>query len=1627
MSSQKTSVAPYHDDYSDSKNFHQILFKPRRAVQIRELNQMQSILQAQIQRFGDHVFENGSMVIPGELNYNMQFDYVKVVGIDYTSVASLLNSGEVTIEDAASSTSAKLVVHTGPTATDPVTFFVQYISANNSSPGFNASAALNLKNAAGAVFATATAVGTGKGSVFDIAAGIFYINGSFIRTDSQRIILSKYTSTPSVVVGFRLQESIVTAGEDPSLYDNAAGTTNYNAIGADRLKKTLTLEVYPVGSSYNKEDFIELAVFANGVLQKKARGVEYNVLEETLAKRTYDESGDYTVSAFGIRVREHLDNGTNDGLYPAPTGKEDKFVVGVEAGKAYVKGFAVETVSTTYVENTKARTTQQDNNFSTVAAVDSFVIARSPNKLLNTTGQPLITFYNSAIVTPGTAPLTQVIGTARARYIKRYDAGGGDNGLFIYLYDFQNVFASVSYPGSSFITSAASMVCVDQGWTATVNESYIQFPQRHSALFKLPVKDAKSISDVSFTVRRTYTGTTDGTGLITITAGTSENFMQPIVNESCAEIDGTHQEIFNLASLGGSPVGKTLTINFGASKANKSVRISVDVLKSAPVRKTKTKTAFSVTVPAPTALNNRRAKIQISDLIEVTSIKEGAVERKHAYSVITNTTDEFYGVAEVRLNDYEPVYAGNITVEGYYYAHSAGDYISAESYTDGYSTIPKFTLNNTEVNLSDYIDFRPKAPNTGNDFSGTGGSITEMVAPYGVVTFDNEYYLPRIDIVYVTSRGEFGVVNGIPSLDPKVPSTPDNAMAIYKMFVPAFTNSVKDIQIEYINNRRYTMRDIGKIEDRVSKLEYYTTLNMLEVETQSMQITNGAGLNRFKNGFVVDNFADHSIGYFSSPQYKCSISAKENLLRPEFNAEFVDFDYASGQSTNVVKTGSLITLPYTQKTFVSQLLASGTMNVNPYAVYNWIGNMALTPSTDTWFDTRYTNPDVTYQIYNNGRLTQQWNSWTLNWAGGVENDVTDLWNQTIRTTTTTNIAVVGEKEVDRTVIPYMRSKSIAFNAKGLLPKSKVYPFFDNVSVGAYCKPAGGAFGDPIVTNADGEVSGEFAIPNEPSIKFRTGSKQFTLIDNPSNDRVASISTADADYTAAGVLVTKTQSIVATQQINTVTTRVTARDPLAQSFLVDKKGGVFLTSVDLYFATKDTTVPVTLEVRSMENGYPGQHILPYSTTTLKPSQVSTSNDGSVATTFTFGSPVYLADGQEYCFVVLSNCNAYNVYIATMGEKQLNTNTYISKQPFVGVMFKSQNNTTWTAEQTSDMKFIVRIAEFNTNVSGKAVFENATIPKVKLGSNPLFASSGSNTVRVNIPSHGMVIGSKFTVSGAEAANGFTTGQLNATHTVTAVNDSDTVSVTMSSNATVAGAFGGANIIADRNIQICTLHGMSQQLRFEDTDITWKYSGVTGRSVSGSETAYNVTPEFNIPINNNTDLSAPLMICSQTDVSGRAFAKSGKMVADMRTYSSNISPVIDVERVGLVCVANKVNSVAASVELTSNTSTAEARYMTKVVGLSTPAAFLRVYMDVQLPSDAEVLLYCRTGNSESDVLANSWTQITPTSPMYTSPAFVEHAFEKSMGSTFTSYQFKIVMLSKSACNVPKVKRFRGIALAT
>ena len=182
-----------------------------------------------------------------------------------------------------------------------------------------------------------------------------------------------------------------------------------------------------------------------------------------------------------------------------------------------------------------------------------------------------------------------------------------------------------------------------------------------------------------------------------------------------------------------------------------------------------------------------------------------------------------------------------------------------------------------------------------------------------------------------------------------------------------------------------------------------------------------------------------------------------------------------------------------------------------------------------------------------------------------------------------------------------------------------------------------------------------------------------------------------------------------------------KDPLSQTFIIDSasnRNGIFLNSIDLYFKSKDQTLPVMIEIRPTINGYPSTStVVPFSEVILNPSQVSVSSGpdplSQTNTRFNFDSPVYLAPG-EYAIIVKTNSSQYEIWSGVVGETVLNSdgsynilNEKVTKQPLVGNLYSSHNSGTWEQLYNESIMFKLNKCKFD-NSSDSLISMNVKSP-------------------------------------------------------------------------------------------------------------------------------------------------------------------------------------------------------------------------------------------------------------------------------------------------------------------------------
>jgi len=527
------------------------------------------------------------------------------------------------------------------------------------------------------------------------------------------------------------------------------------------------------------------------------------------------------------------------------------------------------------------------------------------------------------------------------------------------------------------------------------------------------------------------------------------------------------------------------------------------------------------------------------------------IDVTNRYTFDDGQRDTIYDVSRIILKPGFDAPTGQLVIAFDYFEHTQGDFCTVDSYLHeagvGPDEIPFFNSPALgKVSLKDVLDFRPKVDNNSiisgfqnnsllsssntRSFTGTGGVVSSTPAPDSnleyTFSFTQTQYLDRIDALFLDKKGEFIIKEGNSSLNPSKPDPISDAIPLYYIYVPAFTQNNKDVRITPVDNRRYTMRDIGKLEKRIERLEYYTLLSVLEQQALNMQIVDSTGLNRFKSGFIVDNFETHKIGSLSSLDYKCSIDTQQSVMRPQSKES--SFDLVEVNSRNdqrsvagYQRTGDRVTLPYTELQLLGNSFATKTINPNPFVVLQYVGDSFIAPNADSWYDTTVA-PLVTdnntnlYSIFlakNEIRdaFSSLYNSYKINWIGAnrsffnigsfaeVNTNVADSTVTSASVGSSSNISPenneigkgittrgVGSSVVATSLSFFARSIPVQFKINRLKPNTNVYVFMEGRNIARWVNPdfrytgiAGNslsAFNGSIKTDENGNASGIILIP-----------------------------------------------------------------------------------------------------------------------------------------------------------------------------------------------------------------------------------------------------------------------------------------------------------------------------------------------------------------------------------------------------------------------------------------------------------------------------------------------------------------------------------------------------------------------
>ena len=453
-----------------------------------------------------------------------------------------------------------------------------------------------------------------------------------------------------------------------------------------------------------------------------------------------------------------------------------------------------------------------------------------------------------------------------------------------------------------------------------------------------------------------------------------------LVATSSFTVDGTTYADGEIIPLNGkvSQTSETaLTIDLGTSSTVGTVRLyaNMQIADTAPIGKS-LETAVYVKIDATTNIDAASGKysLGIADVHRVTQIL--ATDNSDYETNARNVTRDFifnngqkdnlYGLGYIQKRS-----GSSLDLSTYRYLLVKLDYFSRSTTGPTFACVDSYPVDDTGASgikteqipiyqassgsvfdLKNAIDFRPYIKNTATNSSTVAGatvnpSIFEEIdrpangltnpTPVGQFTTDLEYYLAEAYRIVVTEEGNFRIIKSAPEVKPKTPKAPAKSMTLATGFLPPYPclssksakfNNRPDLaaSINIEKNKRYTMRDIGALEERISNLEYYTSLTLLEKQAGETKILDADGVDRFKNGFIVDSFSGFGVNAVSHQDNNISIDRKKRILRAAFDTSVVGFK-AIATDTTVGQTGDMFHVPYFESVYTRQLQASKFRNV----------------------------------------------------------------------------------------------------------------------------------------------------------------------------------------------------------------------------------------------------------------------------------------------------------------------------------------------------------------------------------------------------------------------------------------------------------------------------------------------------------------------------------------------------------------------------------------------------------------------------------------------------------------------------------------------------------------------------
>lgn len=1163
---KNTFSSTYKDDYLDSDGYYRILFNSGKKLQARELTQMQTILQKQIERMGNNLFKDGTPILFGGHSVDNRYEFIQLDDALSNIPADTNTIVGETYVGTTSQVQFEILEVVAATGSDPTTLYVRYTSTKNSAEAIagndttvRALSGEPLTSAGNPGLRVKAATGVvGSGSRFTLGQSIYYTKGFFVFVEPTALIISKYSNEPTVDVVLKINETTVSASDDDGLFDNQGSVPNVTAPGADRYKIILTLADKATLAA--SDNYFEIANVKDGTIITRTEVTDsYKIPNDLINLRIHENSGNYVVSPFTSTWEEDSDQNflrltLSDGI---------AVVAGARISAGLNSSYRISKSNSTVSENDELVPTRF-GNYVDVPEAEIF-------------GMPNLSQFDSQTIMDDSDFVGNAIGSCKVRYITQ---DGADRRYYLFDInmntgkDFRDT-KSIGTSTTNYFNPTTVGGKVER-LDATLN----------NLLFKLPFTRPKQLSNADITVQRYFNQSTLN-GQIVINTSGSEVFVDDdewLVTDSSGVLSPT------ITPGAGNSQATITGLPDGNGTVSQTINIAAYVRK--PNVNKLTKTLTTKFVDGLVESNGEGVKFvdlhraDVYDLDRILETGDSTNDFTASFTLDNGQRDNYYAKGRVILKPGltvpTPGDAGGAGLRVFYryFAHTGnGSYFDVGSYGDlDYKDIPDYTLNSGEkINLRNYLDFRPVQDSDGL-YVGAPSKVFELPTPTSVLDIDAEYYQPRTDRIVANADGTLEYIVGSPGSKSYPPQTPPGSISLFVYNMGANTLDNKDIVQTKQTHRRYTMQDIGILDRKISNLQDVVSLSLLEDHTKNLKVLDDQFLDRTKSGFQVDNFGTQVLKDVdlstSATDFKAGKVFPQQTVR---NIRLI-YDSDNTNNQNAIRKGDMVFPTYTEEVYVDQSTISKSFSLNEFNVQSYTGVIELSPSSDDWFDVFKEPRNVTdLGTVLNTDAVSWYNKYNWNWKGKNLDtlnvgDVTNT-NKSGNTNYWLSVSAANE-EVEYTGvdtykfsshIDTMRSNKVYFRGTGLQPNARHFVFFNGINVSDYVNTDSGYlfysdydsdFGDefgkysqhpngtssPLETDEFGTITGSLFIPNNDSVSFPTGEAKFEILNVSQYTPNSSFSYGAHIYSANGTLRHVTPEFTTTRVLEVTPNTKTTRPP-----------------------------------------------------------------------------------------------------------------------------------------------------------------------------------------------------------------------------------------------------------------------------------------------------------------------------------------------------------------------------------------------------------------------------------------------------------------------------------------------------